>query len=42
MDHLRISGTEPSLVILSQRSSLKNWKVMTKKYQNKLKPKGMV
>ena len=39
MDHIRISGIEPSSVILSQTSSLKSWKVMTKKWLNKLKPK---
>ena len=39
---MRISGTEPSSVILSQTSSLKNWKVITKQCQNKPKPKGMV
>ena len=33
---MRISGTEPSSVILSQKSSFKSWKEMTKKYQNKL------
>ena len=40
---MRISGTEPSSVILSQTKSfqkLKKW--CPKKYQNKLKPKGMV
>ena len=42
MDHMRISGTEPSSVILSQICSIKSCKVMTKKCQNKLKPKGMV
>ena len=42
MDHMRISGTEPSSVILSQTSSLKSWKVITKKCKNKLKLKGMV
>ena len=30
MDHLRISGTEPSSVILSQTFSIKSWKVMPK------------
>ena len=30
MDHMRISGTEPSSVILGQKSSLKSWKVMPK------------
>ena len=34
MDHMRISGTEPSSVILSQKgSSFKNWKVMSKTCQ---------
>ena len=51
MGHMRISSTEPSSVILSQRGSLKSWKVMSKKWQAekvpkiKLKivmPKGMV
>ena len=28
---MRISGTEPSSVILSQTWSIKSWKVMTKK-----------
>ena len=44
MDHMRISGTEPSSVILSQtiKSSFKSWNVMSKMYQNQLKPKGMV
>ena len=35
---MRISGTEPSSVILSQTGSIKNWKLITKKCQNKLKP----
>ena len=39
---MRISGIEPSSVILSQTYTLKSWKVMTKQCQNKLKPKGMV
>ena len=39
---MRISGTEPSSA-LAKQSSLKICKVMqTKKYRNKLKPKGMV
>ena len=42
MDLMRILGAEPSSVILSQTSSIKFWKVMTKKCQNKLKPKGMM
>ena len=31
MDHMRISGTEPSSVILSQTCSIKSKKVMTKR-----------
>ena len=42
MDHMRISGTEPSSVILSQTMKLKMWKVMTQRCLNKLEPKGMV
>ena len=43
MDHMRISGTEPSSVIISKTCSIKSWKVMTtKSAKNKLKPKGMV
>ena len=34
---MRISGTEPSSVILSQTWSIKSREVMTKKYQTKLK-----
>ena len=30
MDHMRISGTEPSSVILSQKCNWKSWKVMPK------------
>ena len=41
MDHMRISSTEPSSVILSQSNS-KNWKVMPQKCRIKLKPNGMV
>ena len=37
---MRISGTEPSSVILSQTSSMKSWKVMTKKCQKQAKAKG--
>ena len=40
LDHMRISGTEPSSVILSQTCSIKSWKEMTKKCQIKLKPTG--
>ena len=36
---MRISGTEPSSVILSQNSSFKSWKEIAKKCQNKLEPK---
>ena len=39
---MRILSAEPSSVILSQTDSLKSWKVMTKKFQNKLKQNGMV
>ena len=42
MDHMRISGTEPSSVIFSQTKKFKSWKVIPKKCQIKLKPKGMV
>ena len=42
MDHMRISGTEPSSVILSQKCIFKNWKEMSQTYQNRLKLKGMV
>ena len=41
-DHMRISGTEPSLVILSQTKLFKQFKAMSQKCQNKQKPKGMV
>ena len=33
MDHMRISGTEPSSVILSQKSIFKSWKEMTQTCQ---------
>ena len=36
MDHMRISGTESSSVILSQTYSFKSWKVMTKKCLTKM------
>ena len=42
MDHMRISGIEPSSVILSQRKYLQKLKNNAKKCQNKLKPKGMM
>ena len=41
MDHMRISGTEPSSMILSQKSSFKSLKVVSQKCKNKLKPKEM-
>ena len=31
MDHIRISGIEPSSVIISQRKKLKSWEIMPKK-----------
>ena len=43
MDHMRISGTEPSSVILSQTVKFKKLKSDDQKLPiNKLKPKGMV
>ena len=42
MDHMRISGTDPSSVILSQTKLFKRLNIDAQKYQNKLKPKGMV
>ena len=36
---MRISGTEPSSVILGQTGSLKGWKVMTKKCQKQAEAK---
>ena len=36
---MRISGTEPSSVILGETCSIKMWKVMTEKCINKLNPK---
>ena len=39
---MRISGIEPSSVILSQRKYLKELQVYAQKCQNKVKPKGMV
>ena len=32
MDHMRISGSEPSSVIFSQKSCLQSWKVMLKQW----------
>ena len=42
MDHMRISGNEPSSVILSQTMWIQKLKMTARKYQNKVKPKGMV
>ena len=42
MDHMRISGIEPSSVILSQTKKFKIWEVMPKIAKIKVKPKGMV
>ena len=42
MDHMRISGTEPSSVILSQRRYIKKLKMYAQKFPNQVKPKGMV
>ena len=42
MDHMRISGTEPSSVILSQRKLFKKLDMYAQKCQNKIKPKGML
>ena len=44
MDHMRIVGTEPSSVILSQTRYLKKWlNIDARKVPKyKLKPKGMV
>ena len=38
---MRISGPEPSSVILSQRKSFKRLQMYAQKCQNKVKPKGM-
>ena len=40
MDHMRISGIEPSSVILSQRKSLKNLKNNTPKVPKEAKAKS--
>ena len=39
---MRISGTEPSSVILSQIMQFQKFKIYAQKVLNKLKPKGMV
>ena len=38
---MRISGTEPSSAIISQKSSFESWKDLSQKCLNKLKPKVM-
>ena len=40
MDHMRISGIEPSSVIFNQRKKLKKLKNNAKKYRKKLNQKG--
>ena len=42
MDNIDISGTEPPSVILSQTKESKKLISVAKKYQTKVKPKGMV
>ena len=42
MDHMRISGTEPSSVILRQTKLFQKMQIDAEKFQNELKPKGMV
>ena len=42
MDHMRISGNEPSSVILSQTMAIQKLKAIAQKCQNMLRPKGMV
>ena len=37
---MRISGTEPTSVILRQKSNLKSWKVMPKNAQTSFSQKG--
>ena len=39
---MRISGIEPSSVLLSQTKLFKSWKKMPRKCQIKLKLKGML
>ena len=39
---MRISGNEPSSVILGQTEELKSKKLWCESAKNKLKPKGMV
>ena len=42
MDHLRISGTEPSSVILSHKSISKVWKELSQNVPKQAEVKGMV
>ena len=42
MDHMRISGTESSSVILGKTKYFQKVKSDAKKDQNEVKPKGMV
>ena len=42
MDHMRISGNEPSSVILSQTKWFQTLKIIAQKSQIKVKPKGIV
>ena len=42
MDHMRISGNEPSSVILSQKKWFQTLKMIARKCQIKVKPNGMV
>ena len=42
MDLLDISGTEPSSVILSQTKQFLKLEMYALRFQNKIKPKGMV
>ena len=42
MDHMRISGNEPSSMILGQTKSFQTLKMIARKCQIKLKPKGIV
>ena len=42
MDHMRISGNEPSSVILSQTKLFQKLKWLPDSAKTKLKPKGMV
>ena len=39
MDHMRISGTEPSSAVLSQRSNFKSWKEMSQTCQKQAEAK---